>query len=330
MGSHKRRRRSDDSDSSSGSSSSSEDERRRRKEKKSKKHKKDKHKHKHKDKHDNDDESLLLKAKEFLKQQITHGGPPLSVALPHRPATTASAPIPSDQRISADEYYRKSNEFIAWLSERKGLLFSELSSTDAHRWFEDVFVEEWNSGGLRQAYYAGLIQPPAKRTSHKWAFESSLSSLPAAGGGARQTGVGAFLNDQREARVQSREWDRDERRKEAKGQRELLDELLPKASGRDAVIEKKIARREEAKARDSSPDRGFLPGGGDMMGGDDSFAAAKAREARQHEWQRNKQLVKREELSAKLASAQAKEDEKMAMFRAMVQQGPITIPKRAP
>ena len=35
--------------------------------------------------------------------------------------------------------------------------------------------------------------------------------------------------------------------------------------------------REEAKARDASPDRQFLPGGGDMMGGDDSFAAAKMR-----------------------------------------------------
>lgn len=38
-----------------------------------------------------------------------------------------------------------------------------------------------------------------------------------------------------------------------------------------------IPNREEARGRDASPDRAFLPGGGDMMGGDDSFAAAKAR-----------------------------------------------------
>ena len=38
-----------------------------------------------------------------------------------------------------------------------------------------------------------------------------------------------------------------------------------------------MVRREEAKARGASPDRAFLPGGGDMMGGDESFEAAKAR-----------------------------------------------------
>ena len=39
------------------------------------------------------------------------------------------------------------------------------------------------------------------------------------------------------------------------------------------------ARREDAKARDASPDVVHLPGGGDPMGagGDDSFAAARAR-----------------------------------------------------
>jgi hypothetical protein len=323
MGSHKRsRRHSDDSGSSSGSSSS-EDERKRKKEnKKSKKLKKEKHKHKEMSR---DKEELLMKAKELLKQHGATSHHFVPAALPHAAAATAFI-IPSDQRITSDDYFRKSSEFIAWLSERKGLLFSELSSDDARRLFETSFVIEWNSGGLRQAYYAGLIQPPAKRTSHKWAFESSI---PAGGSGASQAGMGAYLDDKKDARVRERVHDRDERRKEAKGQRELLDELLPKATGRDAVIEKKMARREEAKARDSSPDRNFLPGGGDMMGGDDSFAAAKAREARQEAWQRNKQLVKREELSAKLASAQAKEDEKMAQFRAMLQQGPITIQKRA-
>ena len=60
-------------------------------------------------------------------------------------------------------------------------------------------------------------------------------------------------------------------------QKELMDELLPKATGREAMIEKKAARREAAKERDASPDMNRLIGGGDVMGGDDSFAAAKAR-----------------------------------------------------
>ena len=46
---------------------------------------------------------------------------------------------------------------------------------------------------------------------------------------------------------------------------------------REAQLEKKAARREATKEREQSPDMSKLPGGGDIMGGDDSFAAAKAR-----------------------------------------------------
>ena len=49
------------------------------------------------------------------------------------------------------------------------------------------------------------------------------------------------------------------------------------AFGRQAQIEKKMARREAAKERDASPDIVKLPGGGDVMGGDDSLEAARAR-----------------------------------------------------
>ena len=46
---------------------------------------------------------------------------------------------------------------------------------------------------------------------------------------------------------------------------------------REAQLEKKAARREAAKEREQSPELNKLLGGGDIMGGDDSFAAAKAR-----------------------------------------------------
>lgn len=73
---------------------------------------------------------------------------------------------------------------------------------------------------------------------------------------------------------------RQEQRKSARDQRELLDELLPKATGREAKVEARVARREEARARETSPDLAFVPGGSrGLMGGgdDDSFQAAKAR-----------------------------------------------------
>ena len=46
---------------------------------------------------------------------------------------------------------------------------------------------------------------------------------------------------------------------------------------REAQIEQRMARREAAKERDQSPEQLKLLGGGDIMGGDDSFSSAKAR-----------------------------------------------------
>lgn len=61
-------------------------------------------------------------------------------------------------------------------------------------------------------------------------------------------------------------------------QKDILDEMLPKATGRDATLEKKALRRDEMRERErgGSPEMTRLIGGGDIMGGDDSFAAAKA------------------------------------------------------
>ena len=54
------------------------------------------------------------------------------------------------------------------------------------------------------------------------------------------------------------------------------------ATGREARVEARVARREEARAREGSPELTRLPGGGDIMGGggDDSFQAALARQRR--------------------------------------------------
>ena len=49
----------------------------------------------------------------------------------------------------------------------------------------------------------------------------------------------------------------------------------PDCLAREARLEQKAARREAA--REASPEMTKLPGGGDIMGGDDSIAAARAR-----------------------------------------------------
>eukprot|EP00195_Chlamydomonas_chlamydogama_P006780 CAMPEP_0202905990 /NCGR_PEP_ID=MMETSP1392-20130828/36933_1 /ASSEMBLY_ACC=CAM_ASM_000868 /TAXON_ID=225041 /ORGANISM="Chlamydomonas chlamydogama, Strain SAG 11-48b" /LENGTH=353 /DNA_ID=CAMNT_0049594321 /DNA_START=32 /DNA_END=1093 /DNA_ORIENTATION=- len=351
MGSKKRKSRDDRDTSSSGSdepststSSSSEDEQSRklkrerrkdkdRKEKKEKKTKKEKDKKKHKKHKDRDkdrdkQEELLQAAQEFLKKTLAGGsnagaGAAGAGAGGAGPLSGLAAVLPESQRISDDDYFRKGNEFMAWLHEERGLLFNELSTEETHRLFEG-FVSLWNAGRLAQKFYAGTVAAPIKRTTHKWAFAGGSGS----GTGAR--GMAAYLDDQKSKQGDARDAERTAARRRRADEKEVLEELLPRATGRDAVVEKRVARREEAKARESSPDRAFLPGGGDMMGGDDSFAAAKAREARRHEAQRNRAVVKQEELALKAAQFQAKDDEKMAAFRALLNKGPITIARREP
>lgn len=52
------------------------------------------------------------------------------------------------------------------------------------------------------------------------------------------------------------------------------------------------------------------------------------REAKREEGARLRTLAKHEEIAQRAAAAQAKEDERMAAFRALVSQGPITIARR--
>ncbi|GFH13543.1 uncharacterized protein HaLaN_09445 [Haematococcus lacustris] len=85
---------------------------------------------------------------------------------------------------------------------------------------------------------------------------------------------------------------------------------------------------QESKAREGSPDTVRLPGGGDVYGGDTSLAAAKAWEAQRVQSQRNRLAARQDEVAARVAVAQAKENERMAQFRALAAIGPITIAKR--
>ena len=174
------------------------------------------------------------------------------------------------------------------------------------------------------------MSAPVKRTAHAWTFKGGGGG---GGGGGRVGGGGAMaamLEDRQAARRDARAAEGAERRRWRAQDREALDELLPKATGREALVEKRIARREAARAREDSPELTRVTGGGDVMGGGDSFAAAKAREAAAAARRNQRQAVAREQLQAKLAAAQAEEAAKMAQFRALLSNGPITIAKRQP
>eukprot|EP00955_Chlamydomonas_euryale_P072156 361313-Chlamydomonas_euryale.AAC.8 len=148
-------------------------------------------KHRHKD--HGKDKDVVKAAKEFLKHQLAPGSTPST----HESRTLRQSDkepgktIPEGQRISDEDYFKKSNEFIAWLHESHQILFNELSTAEAHSHFSE-FVRRWNQGRLPAKYYAGLVTAPVRRTPHVWGFEKS-----GAGTSVRAGGTEAFLSDQK-------------------------------------------------------------------------------------------------------------------------------------
>ncbi|MEW5313266.1 MAG: hypothetical protein WDW38_004850 [Sanguina aurantia] len=99
----------------------------------------------------------------------------------------------------------------------------------------------------------------------------------------------------------------------------------PPSSGETWRLDSAVAKLLE---RALPTGRSCRAGGGSLMGGDDSFAAAKAREDRRATGQRQVAMARNEGMMAKVAAFQAKEDDLMAGFRALAALGPITIAKR--
>ncbi|KAI8058524.1 hypothetical protein BDF22DRAFT_739937 [Syncephalis plumigaleata] len=115
------------------------------------------------------------------------------------------------------------------------------------------------------------------------------------------------------------------RRKDTKSYRKAreadLEELVPKATGREAMLEKRRARSAYLH-REPSPDP-ELPES-DLMGDDDSYQAhlrsLEESRLRRMQYRQETQTQRTTETSEKRAAFQRKEDETMAMFRQMVEQ----------
>ncbi|CAG8525913.1 492_t:CDS:2, partial [Paraglomus occultum] len=121
-----------------------------------------------------------------------------------------------------------------------------------------------------------------------------------------------------------RRYERSLRKKEAKDyaktQEAVLDELLPKATGREAMIEKKKARNAHYR-REASPDLELDDDA--LLGGDDfnSRLAARdrakaAREDRKQQYMAEKAANVRE----KIVAYKSKEQETMEMFRKIAEE----------
>ncbi|DBB00478.1 hypothetical protein WJX82_000952 [Trebouxia sp. C0006] len=310
--SHKRKY-SDDSEADASESSDASQQHKKSKKQKKDKVKKDKHKKSKKD------DKRIKEAKRFLKQTLKGD---------KAGAAEDAKPLDSNTQIDTidkDDYFAKNAEFTAWLREQRSKYFNEMDSHETRALF-DEFVEEWNGRRLFAKYYTGMTGGASvRRTKHQWGIRQGGDADLALGA----VGMAAAMEEEREAEQAARQGQQVERRKWRADQKDWLEEQLPKATGREAQLEKKAARREAAKEREQSPDISKLPGGGDIMGGDDSFAAAKARESRKDDWRSKQQAVKQDLLAQKLAAANAEEQAKMAMFHSMISSGKaVTISKR--
>ncbi|KAJ3068992.1 hypothetical protein HDU98_007918 [Podochytrium sp. JEL0797] len=256
--------------------------------------------------------------------------------------------------ISSDDFYLRSSEFIVWLREKKSKTLSDLSSKDAHKYFEK-FVKKWNRNELNKKFYAGIAVTDIasnERSKHKWNFKVSAADeakLVAAKdsvhamtatklederrGGRRDMNLANPPNlGPRPSRDQDDEDDMDPedraryeralRKKDNKSfdstRKAALEELAPKATGREAQLEKKKAVNAYHK---QERDTDLAIKDSDLMGGGDSFSAHMAREKQRKErYEERKQQAnptQRVDLDSRVQNYKAKEDATMAMFRDM-------------
>ena len=136
--------------------------------------------------------------------------------------------------------------------------------------------------------------------------------------------------DAEAAREAERARSKAERKAQRAKDRERLEELVPKATGKEARTAERVARRQLAKERDGSPDVATLAGGGDVMGGTDSFQAALARQKAIEAAKKQRFAPREAERAERFSAYAAAEADKMAAFRALLfgGGGSLAIPKR--
>ncbi|KAG9094504.1 hypothetical protein FS749_012324 [Ceratobasidium sp. UAMH 11750] len=266
--------------------------------------------------------------------------------------------------ISEASYFQKSSEFRIWLRDEKGKYFDELTGDRARHYFRK-FVKAWNRGKLPKSLYTiepnvDSAAPASSQTAYKWSFASgskvSQAELKAAREAVGQATYGLDLTHEpaprrtlgpsmppdhtigpslpsssdrtleREAAIENA---KSERRTANKRTRERLEDedggIGPKQVGREGMMEKKRARREDDRAMRDRKEDGGLEVREDVLmgaGSSDSFQAAIAkRDAARARWAEKKQVEGSGGFSNERREAmKAKDAETMAMFQNLAKQ----------
>ncbi|OCH89751.1 hypothetical protein OBBRIDRAFT_793978 [Obba rivulosa] len=216
-----------------------------------------------------------------------------------------NVPLPGGASpISESDYFLKSDEFRVWLKDEKHKYFDELTSDRARKYFRK-FVKAWNRGKLPTSLYSGDIsQTASSQTGYKWTFASKTSRAdndalraareevaattyhrssrfdngPSASSGSSriqgptlpsQSDLTLTREASNEYRAAERDYERKRKRKEGK---ERLEEIVgPKEVGKEAMLEKKRAKRESDRTFREKGDDGLDMDESTLLGGGDSF-----------------------------------------------------------
>ncbi|WFD46435.1 hypothetical protein GLX27_001070 [Malassezia furfur] len=210
-------------------------------------------------------------------------------------------------RLGYDAYYARAREFRAWLEERDHYL-DEMPSEDARRYFAR-FVRRWNDGRLSDRYYAGTAAP-VQGTRYRWRFadegtKQRSTSPPRSGARLRSASPpprpvqGPAPPSRAEAprSAADRQYERERaqeevrraaqraRRAERREAKEWAEEQAPRATGRDAVRERRrevaASNRAMAERRDVDDDVGDTMSTDALLGLGNSFQDALAERDRQ-------------------------------------------------
>lgn len=206
-------------------------------------------------------------------------------------------------KISLDDFYLKATEFRAWL--RSHDIYSDELSTDKARSLFKKFVRRWNSGQLKPKFYNrdtcydGLSQ---RRTRHTWKIKNESDS-----------NYGKIQEEATEHNVNSRLDKRQQARRRQEQQKEYLEELYPRSTGREAILEKKKAMsRYHNYEADVVPDVAddVLMSGGARSNTDDYQALLERERARRERIAARKQA----EISTRLEAYKDKEKKTVEML----------------
>jgi len=243
------------------------------------------------------------------------------------------------------------------------MLFEDLPNKETTLKYFSRFTDLWNSGKLPEKYYKGIKPDElvaSTRTRYRWKFVDNLNAndtlilgtacdsiskdthkkqakdlfkLPVP---ENQTGPRhKQLMNQKPSESDDQDVDEEEKRRNLMLQKKqenlqfrkhkemVEEELVPKATGREALIEKKKMKREIARQADDSPERSDA----DLIGGGNDYQYLLAQKRKREE---KRDAARKQQQLERLQQYQEKEEKTLSMFRDLVKAGNFPLLQQRP